>query len=107
LKGASLLQAGQAATALTWFDEGREEMSALYGTQHPMTAMYSVNSALALGALQRYKEARRVVDDAEAPLRQAMGSSARTYRRLEACRERLRQAERDGAALAFKSDFFT
>jgi hypothetical protein len=96
LKGASLLQAGQPASALSWLTQGRDEMAALYGTQHPMTATYAVNSALALGALGRYKEARGVIEDAEPVLRQAMGAAAPNCRRIERWREQLRRAEREG-----------
>jgi tRNA A-37 threonylcarbamoyl transferase component Bud32/tetratricopeptide (TPR) repeat protein len=105
LKGASLLRDGQPAAALPWFVQAREDTVAVYGRRHPMAAMLGVNSALALGALGRYDEASRVIEDAQPVLQQAMGQASPNYRRVEHWRAELSKAAREGTTFAFKSEF--
>ena len=87
--------------------QARDDMAGVYGIQHPLTAMYAVNAALALGASGRHKEALAVIDNAQPLLRQAMGTSAPNYSRIEHWRERIQQAQREGVSLVFASDFLT
>jgi hypothetical protein len=105
LKGGSFLQDGHPDAALPWLEQARDDMVALYGRQHPASAMMVANSALAFGALGRFREANEAIDEAQPVLKQAMGPSAPNYRRVEQWRTQLRKAAREGSAFEFKSEF--
>jgi hypothetical protein len=107
LMGVSLLQSGQPAAALTWMKQGENDMAAVYGAQHPLTAMYSVNRAVALAALGRFREAQDIVTAAQPILGQAMGASAPTYLRVLRLQGRLERAQASGATELFTNDFFS
>ncbi|HEX6708576.1 MAG TPA: serine/threonine-protein kinase [Albitalea sp.] len=107
LMGVSLLQGGDPDGGLRWLGQGQDEMSGVYGAQHPLTTLYSVNRAVALGALGRFQEANDVLSAAEPVLRRAMGASAPAYARVVRLRERLDHAQRSHDVGPLGSDFFS
>jgi len=89
LHGVSLLQMGRAEEALASLSAAQSDASALVGKEHPTAQLFSLNVAIALGALRREKEAIGVLDRAEPSLRNAMGPDAPLCRRLVELRNRL------------------
>lgn len=89
LTGIVLLQQQRAPQALGELKESQQQMADALGRGHPLTRLFSLNTALGLEAVGQYDAAFELVANADASLRQALGPDAPTYVRVLQLRQRL------------------
>jgi eukaryotic-like serine/threonine-protein kinase len=89
LTGIALLQQDRLEEALERLERSRGEMARLLSSEHPITQLVALNSALTLVALKRVPEALAVVRHAEPVLRDAFGVDAPSYREVLSLLQRL------------------
>jgi hypothetical protein len=106
LTGVLQLQGGQIDAAVNTMQSAHDFMAAAEGPRHPVTALLSLDLAMALDAKGDTEAALRIVADVEPVLREAMGRSSATYRKLERLSEAMqrrletRPSAPNGASLA-------
>jgi hypothetical protein len=83
LLGVACLQLGRTEEALVWMKPGQEELAAVSGTDHPLTALFALNLASALHAAGRVDAAREIVERAEPVLLRSLGADAPTFVRVK------------------------
>jgi serine/threonine protein kinase len=98
MEGVVLANQGRSAEAIGAFKAAQDDLTALYGSDHPTTCLFSLNLASALEASGSTSDALAIVQHADPILRQAMGHEAPSYRRVQGLRERLERALAAGAA---------
>jgi len=100
LEGVALLQERRADDAVVRMREAQRDFEALFGAEHALARMFSLNVALALEARGRTEEALGVVSRAEAALKRALGADAPVFARVAALRARLQSAAAAGGRVA-------
>jgi serine/threonine protein kinase/tetratricopeptide (TPR) repeat protein len=82
LMGISQLQQGRSEQALQWLEQAHADFAQALGGTHPLTLLFSLNTAATLERLGRDAEARALVDAAEPVLRKSLGDTAPLYQRV-------------------------
>jgi serine/threonine protein kinase/tetratricopeptide (TPR) repeat protein len=82
LMGIAQLQQGRSQESLQSLELAHADFAQALGPRHPLTLLFSLNTAAALDQLGRTAEARALVDAAEPVLRSALGETAPTYLRV-------------------------
>lgn len=89
LHGVTLVQAAQAGAGLRELQKSQSLFATTLGPEHPLTRLNALNIAASMAALGRVTEARALVDENDAPLREALGQDAPAYAKVLRLKARL------------------
>lgn len=110
LSAIALLQEGQPSRALDESVSAQQKMAVFFGETHALSMIFSLNTAIALEALDRTEEALAIVNRAEPILVASLGRECPILRRLERLKSRLEnppaRSTQDGGRLKSPFDTF-